>query len=109
MALIPNWLAFQGCTTRTLANLYPSTPVFRKGFEWNLTKASNKASSCHFLEEDTAISTFHYSLAFDRIHYWNNIFIEKIDQLITTGWIQKFESDQNSNTHRLKQNEEPEP
>jgi hypothetical protein len=81
---------------------------FRKGLKEHLfketqTTGSEKPFKLNLLEENLA--TLHFCLLFLRYSQTSEIFIKKIDQLIASGIIQRFEEKMNS-ADQLREKEE---
>jgi hypothetical protein len=73
--------------------------VIRGDSKTFFSKVSNKATSIHYLNENTA--TLHFSLFFHRSSALSPAFISKIDQIISSGFVQKFEETRNSVAKQL--------
>jgi hypothetical protein len=67
--------------------------------------SQEKSLSIHLLDEDTA--TLHFSLIFSRFKPLNRIFTGKVDQLISSGIVQKLQKDDSTSifTRHQSQNE----
>lgn len=72
-----------------------TSTVYRKDFKFKTEKSINvTASSLHVLDENSA--TFHVSMFFERLNSMSGMFRRKVNQLISTGIIEKLEKKRNS-------------
>jgi spore germination protein GerM len=71
-----------------------------------MSKDTNKDSSLYFLEENLA--TYPHCFIFPKFHPFNKVFIKKINQLISSGLVEKLA---NTEVFKLekKQNDEQQP
>lgn len=74
--------------------------VLRKEKEIKMSRITGKTSSLHLLEENTG--TLQFSLYFWRNCYTNKILIKKVNQLFSTGIIQKLELERTKVNRLLK-------
>jgi hypothetical protein len=68
-----------------------TTLYFRNVFKIQHAQKTNKTSSLSLLSENTA--TLPFSMFFMRANPANAMLIKKVDQLFTSGLVQKFEDD----------------
>jgi nitrous oxide reductase len=80
---------------------------FRKHSKVQMSQASNKASSLHLLDENSA--TLYFQMFFFKKKTLNHIFIKKIDQLVTNGLVAKLVTAQDTQVHAEKHDEASNP